>query len=426
MKTNDLHIELPASKSLSNRWLVLNHIMGTLSEGNSPHKGLPFMLQHLSDADDTQLMAALLAQLRHGSSNLFYCHNAGTVARFMLALLAVTPGQWRLTGDDRLKQRPMQPLIQCLRSMGCQIVCSEEEGHLPLDITGYMPQYRMAEIDPNESSQYVSAMMLIGCMLPNGLTLTLTDRAASRPYIEMTSTLLTQAGIKNSVSPNRRVYRVEALTPQSHNKKQVVNIEPDWSSASYIYAAACLVPGLRIRMKGLSYSHSTQGDRVAKELFAQLGVETQELRSPYRANTRSIAIVGTGSHPDSFEYNFIDCPDLLPAVLVSCAALGMKARLRGIKNLRIKESDRIDALKQELEKMGATITQTATEVRLAAAQLKPCASISTHADHRIAMAFGVLTLIFPDMVIEEPEQVSKSFPDFWHQLDLIRRAAASR
>lgn len=426
MKTNDLHILLPASKSLSNRWLMLNHILGLRQNGNNPNKGLPFMLKNLSDADDTQLMAALLAQLRHGTSNLFYCHNAGSVARFLLALLAVTPGQWRLTGDDRLKQRPMLPLIQCLRHMGCTIVCTEEEGFLPLDITGFTPQYRMAEIDPNESSQYVSAMMLIGCLLPNGLTLTLTDRAASRPYIEMTCALLTQAGIKNSVSPNRRVYRVETLPADTQHKKQVVNIEPDWSSASYIYAAACLVPGLRIRMQGLSYSHSTQGDRVAKELFAQLGVETQELRSPYRANTRSIAIVGTGKHPDSFEYNFIDCPDLLPAVLVSCAALGMKARLRGIKNLRIKESDRISALKEELEKMGATITQTATEVRLAAAGLKPCASISTHNDHRIAMAFGVLTLIFPNMVIEEPEQVSKSFPDFWKQLDLIRRAATNR
>ena len=241
MKTNDLHIQLPASKSLSNRWLVLNYILGS-----------PFMLKHLSDADDTQLMAALLSQLRHGSSNLFYCHNAGSVARFMLALLAVSPGQWRLTGDDRLKQRPMMPLIQCLRDMGCTIVCTEEEGYLPLDITGYIPQHRMVEIDPNESSQYVSAMMLIGCMLPNGLTLTLTDRAASRPYIEMTCALLSQASIKNSVSPNRRVYRVEAIPPSTRLRQQVINIEPDWSSASYIYAAASLIPGLRIRMPGLS------------------------------------------------------------------------------------------------------------------------------------------------------------------------------
>ena len=426
MKTNDLHIELPASKSLSNRWLVLNHIIGTRMNANNSEKGLPFMLKNLSDADDTQLMAALLAQLRHGSSNLFYCHNAGTVARFMLALLAITPGQWRLTGDDRLKQRPMLPLIQCLRGMGCTIVCPETEGFLPLDITGYMPQYRMAEIDPNESSQYVSAMMLIGCLLPNGLTLTLTDRAASRPYIEMTRAILSQADIKNSVSPNRRVYRVEALPATLQQKKQVVNIEPDWSSASYIYAAACLVPGMRIRMPGLSYSQSYQGDRVAKDIFGQLGVVTQELRSPYRTNTRSIAITATGKHPEHFEYNFIDCPDLLPAVLVTCAALGVRARLRGIKNLRIKESDRINALQQELEKMGIVITHTDTEIRLHPAALNPTQPVATHADHRIAMAFGVLTLRFPDMVIEEPEQVSKSVPDFWHQLDLIRRAATER
>ena len=423
MRTNDLHIELPASKSISNRWLVLNHIMGTRSSGSGQHKGLPFMLRHLSDADDTQLMSALLAQLRHGTSNLFYCHNAGSVARFMLALLAITPGQWLLTGDDRLKQRPMLPLINCLRSMGCNIQCLDNEGYLPLNITGYIPQYRMAEIDPNESSQYVSAMMLIGCLLPNGLTLTLTDRAASRPYIEMTRALLTQAGIKNSVTPNRRVYRVEALPSTLQHRQQVVTIEPDWSSASYIYAAACLVPGLRIRMPGLSYSQSVQGDRVVKDLFAQLGVTTQELRSPYRTNTRSITIVASGTHPDTFEYNFIDCPDLLPAVLVTCAALGMKARLRGIKNLRIKESDRINALKTELEKMGATITQTTTEVRLAPAKLTPGTPINTHEDHRIAMSFGVLTLLFPELIIENPEQVSKSFPDFWRQLDHIRHAA---
>ena len=381
------------------------------------------MIRNLSDSDDTQLMAALLAQLRHGTADSFYCRNAGTVARFMLALLAVTPGHWHLTGDERLKQRPIEPLIRCLRDMGCDIVCTEAEGHLPVDITGFTPQFKMAEIDPSESSQYVSAMMLIGCLLPNGLTLTLTDRASSRPYIEMTCAVLTQAGLKNSVSPNRRVYRVEALPSTLQHRQQVVTIEPDWSSASYIYAAACLIPGLRIRMPGLSYSQSVQGDRVVKDLFAQLGVTTQELRSPYRTNTRSITIVASGTHPDTFEYNFIDCPDLLPAVLVTCAALGMKARLRGIKNLRIKESDRINALKTELEKMGATITQTTTEVRLAPAKLTPGAPINTHEDHRIAMSFGVLTLLFPELIIENPEQVSKSFPDFWRQLDHIRHAA---
>ena len=409
LKTNDLHIELPASKSLSNRWLVLNYLTGS-----------PFVLRNLSTADDTLLLQALLNQLRHGTSNHFYCHNAGSVARFLLAVLAITPGQWLLSGDDRLKQRPFSPLIDALRNMGCRIECTEHEGCLPVRITGYMPQHKMAELDPSASSQFVSAMLLIGPMLPQGLTLTLTDRPASRPYIDMTCTVLNQAGIETSVSPNRRVYRAGTLPSMSHNRNLAVTIERDWSSASYIYAVAALLPGLRIRMPGLSLSNSCQGDRVTAQIFEHLGVTTREVRSPYRKQVRSITVCGTGKPDSTLEYNFLDCPDLLPAVVVTCAALGVRTRLRGIKNLRIKESDRIQALKEELEKMGGNLTQTATEIRLAPSTLHPTVPVSTHGDHRIAMAFGVLTLLYPDLVIEEPEQVSKSFPDFWTQLNAIR------
>ena len=409
MKTNDLHIELPASKSLSNRWLVLNYLTGA-----------SFVLRNLSTADDTLLLQALLNQLRHGTSNHFHCRNAGSVARFLMAVLAVTPGEWILSGDDRLKHRPFSPLINALRNMGCHIDCTEQEGCLPVRITGYMPQHKMTELDPSASSQFVSAMLLIGPMLPQGLTLTLTDRAASRPYIDMTCTVLNQAGIETSVSPNRRVYRVNAMPQSMPNRNLAIAIERDWSSASYIYAAAALVPGLRLRMPGLSLSNSCQGDRVAAQIFEHLGVNTREVRSPYRKQVRSITVCGTGKPESTLEYNFLDCPDLLPAVVVTCAALGVRARLKGIKNLRLKESDRIKALKQELEKMDGVLTQTATEIRLSRATLHPTAPVSTHGDHRIAMAFGVLTLLYPDLVIEEPEQVSKSFPDFWTQLNAIR------
>ena len=200
MKTNDIHIELPSSKSISNRWLVLNHIAG-----------YPFVLRNLSTADDTQLLQTLLGQLRRGTTTHFHCHNAGTVARFLLALLAVTPGQWSLSGDERLKQRPFGPLINSLRSMGCNIRCTEQEGCLPVSIEGYLPQRKMVDIDPSASSQFVSAMLLVGPLLPQGLTLTLTDRAASRPYIDMTLAVLNQAGIETSVSANRRVYRVAQI-----------------------------------------------------------------------------------------------------------------------------------------------------------------------------------------------------------------------
>lgn len=411
MNTNDIHIELPTSKSLSNRWLVLNHLMGDA-----------FLLRRLSTADDTHLLTLLLRQLRRGSSTHFSCQNAGTVARFMLAILAITPGRWTLSGDTRLKQRPMAPLIDALRGMGCDIVCTENEGFLPVAITGVMPTRKMAELDPSASSQFVSAMLLIGPCLPNGITITLTDRAASRPYIEMTCAVLRQAGIETAVSANRRVYRVGERPNTVSASKPVINIERDWSSASYIYAAAALAPGLRIRMPGLSVSHTLQGDSVVAQLFADLGVTTKEVRSPYRA-TRSVTICGGGTVKPLFEYNFIDCPDLLPAVLVTCAALGIKARLKGVKNLRMKESDRLEALRQELAKMGGHISISDTAVTLQPAVLHPTEPVCTHNDHRIAMAFGVLAVRYPDIVIQNPETVSKSFPNFWEQLKQIRKTA---
>ena len=414
MRTNDLHIELPMSKSLSNRWLMINHIMGDR-----------LLLRKLSTADDTRLLALLLRQLRRDSVTHFNCQNAGTVARFMLALLAVTPGLWTLDGDDRMRQRPMGPLIDALRGMGCTIRCTQREGFLPVEIAGAMPSRKMAELDPSASSQYVSALLLIGPMLPSGITLTLTDRAASRPYIEMTLAVLQQAGIETSVSANRRVYRVGECPQKPTAGKAAMTIERDWSSASYIYAAAALVPGLRIRMPGLSATNTLQGDSVAAQLFADLGVKTQELRTPYRA-TRSVAISGGGPAKALFEYNFTDCPDLLPAVLVTCAALGIKAKLKGVKNLRIKESDRLEALRKELTKMGGRMTIAESSVTLLPAVLHPVEPVCTHNDHRIAMAFAVLSLRYPDIVIENPETVSKSFPGFWEQLRLIRKAAEAK
>lgn len=384
--------------------------------------GNPCVLRNLSSSDDTALLQTLLGQLKRGTTTSFMCGNAGAVARFMMAVLALTPGEWTLDGDERLRQRPMAPLIESLRSMGCPIQCLGNEGYLPVHLTGYMPKYKMTELDPSESSQYVSAMLLAGTLLPQGLTLTLTDRAASRPYIDMTLAVLENAGIRTSVSANQRVYRVWPLT-NTLRHKLAVDMERDWTSASYIYAAAALLPGLRMRMQGLSLSTSCQGDRVTAEIFQHLGVITREVRSPYRKEVRSITVEGNGENESTLEYNFIDCPDLMPTVLVTCAALGVKARLKGVKNLRVKESDRIQALSEELGKMGCHITQTATEVRMSKTKLTPQGPVDVHGDHRIAMAFGVLTLRYPDLVIKNPECVSKSFPNFWEQLELIRQAA---
>lgn len=412
MKTNDLHILLPASKSISNRWLLLNHVAGS-----------PFILRKLSEADDTQLLQTLLSQLRSGHSNHYYCHNAGTVARFMMALLAFTPGLHTLSGDDRLLQRPMAPLINCLRGLGCNIVCSGQEGFLPVCITGCTPTHKMAEIDPVSSSQFVSAMMLVAPLLPNGITLTLTGRASSRPYIELTRDILRQAGFVSTVSANQRVYRVEPMAAAKIQQRKVIEIERDWSAASYIYAAAALLPGLRIRMQGLSLA-SKQGDKAVAEIFQHFGVKTLEVKSPYHTHTHSITIQGTGMHDDTFEYNFLDYPDLVPAVVTTCAALGIHARLKGAKNLRFKESDRLSALQAELKKMGGRITFSNRVAVITPSLLHASQPVNSHNDHRIAMAFGILSLRYPDLTIDDPTVVSKSFPQFWEQLKLIRKAAA--
>ena len=410
MKTNDLHIVLPASKSISNRWLILNHVAGS-----------PFVLRKISESDDTQLLQALLTQLKNGHSNRYYCYNAGTVARFMMALLALTPGKHILTGDSRLLERPMAPLINCLKGMGCQIVCEGEEGYLPVSIEGSIPDHKMAEIDPVASSQFVSAMMLVGPLLPNGITLTLTGRASSRPYIEMTRSILNFAGIETTVSANNRVYRVEPL-PTVRLKRRVIEAERDWTAASYIYAAAALLPGVRMRMQGLSL-HSSQGDKIVAEIFEHFGVKTHEVKSPYHPNIHSITIEGTGLHDNMFEYNFQDYPDLVPAVATTCAALGINARLKGTKNLRYKESDRLAALQTELKKMGGRMSISNRVAAIAPTELHPTETVSDHNDHRIAMAFGILSLKYPNIKIDNPDVVSKSFPKFWEQLKLIRKAA---
>lgn len=409
MRTNDVHVALPTSKSLSNRWLMVNHVTDQA-----------FVLHNLSAADDTQLLQALLAQLRRGSSTMFYCRNAGSAARFMMALLAVTPGNWTLTGDDRLRERPMAPLIECLRSLGSRIVCTEKEGFLPVEITGVEPDHKMAEIDPVASSQFVSAMLLVAPLMPDGLRLTLTGRASSRPYIQMTQSVLKQAGIINSVSANNRVYKVEPLSPLRSKSHKVVEIERDWSSASYIYGAAALMPHVRIRMQGLALTGSSQGDKVVADIFSHLGVVTREVRSPYRANMRSVTVEGGGDVERLLDYNFIDCPDLLPIVITVCAALGVNARLKGVKNLRLKESDRLEVLRTELAKMGGKMEIDGGEVEVIPSELNPTQPVEVYNDHRIAMAFGVLTLKYPQLVVAHPETVSKSFPDFWSQLEAIR------
>ncbi len=405
MKTNDIRITLPASKSMSNRWLMINHVTG----GH-------FRINKLSTSNDTRLMRDLLTQIETKSSNVYYCDNAGSVARFLMPLLSITPGNHVLTGDERLRQRPMAPLIDALRSMGFRIECTENEGFLPVYIHGGVSNKRTVSVDPLLSSQFVSSLLLIAPCLAEGISLTMTQRPTSRPYIEMTCDALRQAGIEVRRSSNGRTYYVQPFTGKP--KPATISIERDWSSASYFYTMALLRPDLRIRLLGLQLD-SCQGDSATDAFFRQLGVTSTEVRSPYRAAGRSVTLNGGGILPKTLQFNCLDCPDLVPTFAVAAAAVKVKTTLKGVSNIALKESDRMQAISDELMRMGGKITASGEEMTIHPATLNPVEPVRTYNDHRIAMAFAPLQLIFPNLQIENPGVVSKSFPEFWEQFDQV-------
>ncbi len=405
MNTNDIRINLPASKSMSNRWLMINHLLGS-----------HFRIGKLSTSGDTKLLRRLLTQLEAHSSDVFYCDNAGSVARFMMPLLAITSGSWLLTGDERLCQRPMAPLIDALRQMGLRIECTEKEGFLPVQIQGSVPTRRTVSVDPLLSSQFVSSLLLVAPRLPEGISLTMTQRPTSRPYIEMTTEALQQAGIEVRRSSNGRTYYVQPYVGKP--KPAAITIERDWSSASYFYTMAMLRPDLRIRLLGLQLD-TCQGDSATDRFFRQLGVVSTEVRSPYRAAGRSITIQGGGERAKSAVFNCIDCPDLVPTFAVAAAVSGQRTVLKGVSNIALKESDRMISITNELRRMGVSVNATDDELHILPSVLKPKEMVRTYGDHRIAMAFAPLRLCYPDLQIEHPEVVEKSFPEFWEEFEKV-------
>ncbi|MBP5677054.1 MAG: 3-phosphoshikimate 1-carboxyvinyltransferase [Bacteroidales bacterium] len=405
MNTNDIRINLPASKSMSNRWLMINHLMGS-----------HFRIGKLSTSGDTRLLRRLLTQLEEHTSDVFYCDNAGSVARFLMPLLAITNGNYVLTGDARLCQRPMGPLIEALRQMGLRVQCTEQEGFLPVSIQGSVPTRRTVSVDPLLSSQFVSALLLIAPKLDEGISLTMTQRPTSRPYIEMTCDALRQAGVEVRRSSNGRTYYVSPLLTKP--KPSTITIERDWSSASYFYTMALLRPSLRIRLLGLQLE-SCQGDSATDTFFRQLGVVSTEVRSPYRAAARSVTIQGGAPAARSVQFNCIDCPDLVPTFAVAAVAAGVRTVLKGVSNIALKESDRRVAITNELRRMGVSVNATDDELHILPSKLKPVEPVRTYGDHRIAMAFAPLRLLFPDLEIENPQVVDKSFPEFWEQFELV-------
>ena len=390
-------INLSGSKSISNRLLLLKEILD-----------LKIDLKNLSDSKDTTLLLKALRQIKEAKNKNINILDAGTDMRFLTALLAIKKGTWTITGSDRMKKRPIGELVAALKSLGAEIKFLEKENYPPLEIKGKIILGGALKIDASQSSQFISALLLISPKLKNGLVLTLKNRIVSSPYIEMTAALLKKFNVP--ISKLKNTYTVNSSTKSKQIK--VIKIESDWSSASYWYSICALSKNAKIELNFLN-KKSLQSDSILPELYKILGVETK-----YKKN--SIIISRKKLETKSINYNFINCPDIAQTFAVTCFGLGICAKLTGLSTLKFKESDRIIALKTELEKMGAKLVITNNSIELKKSKPIPFEGvIETYNDHRMAMSFSPLALVYNSIKIANPEVVSKSYPRFWKDLKSV-------
>lgn len=400
-------IQLPASKSISNRALILH----ALAHG----KQTPC---NLSDCDDTRVMVRAL----QGNPEHIDIMAAGTAMRFLTAYLSVTPGSRIITGTQRMQQRPIRILVDSLRLLGAKIDYAGQEGFPPLRITGTELQGDEISLAGNVSSQYISALLMMGAVLPNGLRLHLTGSIISRPYINLTLQLIRDFGgraewsSENSITVYPGGYRDVPFT-----------VESDWSAASYWYQILALRGNEERRMKdeespkgdehetvellGL-FPRSYQGDSRGAEIFSRLGVHTEY-------TDRGVRLTLAGTPVSRLEEDMVDIPDLAQTFVVTCCLMDIPFRFTGLQSLKIKETDRIAALITELRKLGYLVRSEQDSILLWDGERCPAENtpiISTYEDHRMAMAFAPACIVLPQIVIDEPQVVSKSYPAYWEDL----------
>lgn len=385
-------VRLPASKSISNRVLILNALSYS-----------PYDIQNLSDSDDTQLMLRALQSNDHD----FDIGAAGTAMRFMTAFLSKIVGEWTLTGTERMKNRPIQLLVDALRSLGAKIDYMEKEGFPPLRIYGSALQGGEISLSGGISSQYISALLMIAPYMEKGLTLHLEGKIISVPYIHLTTQLMKQFGV--NVIWNKQTIKIH---PQEYTPIPF-HVESDWSAASYWYAIMALSKQADIELLGL-FKNSLQGDAAGAKLFSQLGVGTTY-------TSRGVVLKHTGNRCKKLVYDFINEPDLAQTFVVTCVLLNIPFRFTGLQSLKIKETDRIEALKTELRKLGYLLKDSNDSIlewegERCEAEANPV--IATYEDHRMAMAFAPVALARPEGIeIAHPEVVSKSYPAFWQDME---------
>ncbi len=385
-------VALTPSKSVSNRALIIRALCKD-----------QFEIENLSTSSDTEV---LMNALNSESSEL-NVNDAGTAFRFLVAYLSIQSGTFVLTGSERMKQRPVGPLVEALRTLGAEIEYSGTTGFPPLKISGRQLEGGIISLDSNLSSQFVSSLLMIGPVLKNGLIIELSGKQTSESYIDLTIEMMRSFGAEVQKEENRII-----VSPKIYHPKNYI-VENDWSSASYWYSLCALNPGSQFILHGLK-KNSFQGDSIIASIMSSFGVTTKYesekiiISSEYRKLSEMIS---------EFEFDFSSYPDLVMTMAVLCAAKGVNGKFSGVGSLRIKESDRLQVLKSELGKCGVEVAIDGDNLEISSKTLfKQPRVIETHNDHRIAMAFAPLATVMESVSFDSIDVVSKSYPEFWEQL----------
>ncbi|NDW10880.1 3-phosphoshikimate 1-carboxyvinyltransferase [Dysgonomonas sp. 520] len=383
-------IKLPASKSISNRALILNNLC------NSPYK-----IQNLSDCDDTMVMIKAFEE----NSEVIDVMAAGTSMRFLTAYYSQIPGERIITGTERMKKRPIQILVNALNALGARISYVETPGYPPLKIQGSVLDGGEIFLSGAISSQFISAILMIAPTMEKGLVMHLEGGIISIPYIKLTLKMMSDFGVKADWKGN-----TITIYPQHYMPTPYI-VESDWSGASYWYEIAALSDSAEIKLEGL-FANSPQGDSKVAELFIDLGVET-------KYEEGSVVLTKTNRRTKKFFHNFVDQPDLAQTFAVTCCLLDIPFLFTGLQSLKIKETDRIEALKVELKKLGYVLYDSQDSIlewngERCEPESEPV--ISTYEDHRMAMAFAPASTRISNICIAHPGVVSKSYPNYWNNL----------
>ena len=389
-------IDLESSKSISNRLLIIKKLCKT-----------KFEIQNLSKAKDTKILNKILDDFE--TKKEINCEDAGTALRFAIAFLASKKGSWIISGSKRMHERPVKHLIDCLVELGAEINYLEKEGFPPIEIKSKKLKSKKLSLPGDISSQFISALLMVAPTIENGLTLEITSKVLSKPYITLTLDLMSEFGIEYTWENN--LIKVEQQNYLAKN----IKVENDWSAASFWYSFLALSKSGEIKIPDL-YANSIQGDSVLPSIYSKLGVKTE-------FNEDSIVLYETKNIAKEIELDLSNHPDLALPIIVTCCGLGIKAHLMGLESLKIKESNRLESIKKELRKFNISCEIDSSSIKIKESQniVKPKSTIECHNDHRIAMSIAPLSMKVGSIKFDNKNVVNKSYPKFWEDFDRVSK-----